>query len=80
LPWEEELDLSDLLLGIINALLIDVVQARLVIDCHCELAEGILYDDKQHAVSCGYSRQAIPSFAVDIVFSRENCESSSSNV
>jgi sugar lactone lactonase YvrE len=47
----EEFDLCDLLTGSSNAFdKVDVVQARLVIDCHCELAEGILYDDKQHAV------------------------------
>jgi L-arabinonolactonase len=49
---EEEFDLSDLLSTSSNALKgqVDSVTASLVIDCHCELGEGILYDDDRHAV------------------------------
>jgi L-arabinonolactonase len=48
---EEEFDLSGLLAGSSDSFDgVDVVEACLVIDCHCELAECIIYDDDSHAV------------------------------
>lgn len=49
---EEEFDLRELLTAPSIAVdgSVDVVQASLVIDCHCELGEGILWDDVKHAV------------------------------
>jgi L-arabinonolactonase len=48
---QEEIDLSALLHGkTVVPSASDFVTARLIIDCHCELGEGIIFDDRKHAL------------------------------